>query len=172
MNQALKLTGIWLVFAFFQIMLFDSMTIGQLARPYGFLLFLLMIPVSMSKPFQYLIAFGTGLFIDIFTQSIGLHTFSCVLMMAVRPYWINIITGTVTRAKEELDLPAQNLSWIASYILPLIFVHHLSFFLLEASGFAWEHFSRVLLMIFISSLYSFFICFLIFGIFYKRSSSR
>jgi hypothetical protein len=172
MNQALKLTGIWLVFAFFQIMLFDSMTIGQLARPYGFLLFLLMIPVNMSKPIQYLIAFGTGLFIDIFTQSIGLHTFSCVLMMALRPYWINIITGTVNRAKEELALPVQNLSWIASYILPLIFIHHFSFFLLEAYGFAWEHFSRVILMILTSSLYSFVICFLIFGIFYKRSSSR
>jgi hypothetical protein len=172
MNQVLKLTGIWLVFAFFQIMLFDSMTIGQMARPYGFLLFLLMLPPNMNRVVQYLIAFGCGLFIDVFTQTIGLHTFSCVLMMALRPFWINIITGTVNRSKEELSFGSQTLSWIASYILPLIFVHHLSFFLLEASGFAFQHFSRVLLMIFSSSVYSFVICFLIFGIFYKSSSSR
>lgn len=172
MNQALKLTGVWLVFAFFQIMLFDSMTIGQLARPYGFLLFLLMLPVNTSKPILFLIAFGTGLFIDVFTQTIGLHTFSCVLMMAARPFWIKIISSTANKSKDELSFASQNLSWIASYLLPLIFVHHISFFFLEASGFAFQHFSRVFFMIITSSLYSFVICFVIFGIFYKKSSTR
>ncbi len=172
MNLALRLTGIWLVFAAFQIMLFDSMAISQLARPFGFLLFLLMLPVNLSKPIQYLVAFGAGLFIDIFTQTMGLHAFSCVLMIAIRPYWISIISGTLNRSKEELTLPHQNLSWIASYLFPLIFVHHFSFFMLEAAGDVFGHFFQNLLEIFSSSLYTFVICFLVYGIFYQRSSAR
>lgn len=172
MNLVFKLTGIWLIFAFFQIMLFDSMPIGQLARPYVFLLFLLMLPANMSKAAQYLIAFGAGMFIDIFTHTIGMHAFACVLMMAVRPYWINILTGTTNRTKEELAFGTQALSWIASYLFPLIFVHHLTFFLLEASGDVFQHFGLVLLKILTSSLYTFVIVFLVFGIFYKQSSTR
>ena len=172
MNLALRLAGIWLIYAIFQITLLDNMVIGHTARSFVFLLFLLMLPANMSKPAQYLIAFGAGLFIDIFAQMPGLHAFSSLLMIGIRPFWINVITGTVNRSKEELNFNTQSLSWIASYLLPLIFIHHLSFFTLEAAGSVFPHFFTHVLKIIGSTLFTFSLCFLIFGVFYKRSYTR
>jgi len=170
MNQVVKLIGIGLLFVFLQLMLFDSMTLGSYGRSFPFLLFLLVLPINLPQPVQYSIAFLLGISIDILSNSMGLHAFSCVLMMALRPIWVNIITGTVNRSKEELAFGKQSLSWMSSYMIVLIAIHHICFFFLER--FSLQFFFQTLGQIIASSIFTFVICFLIFTIFYKRFSGR
>jgi hypothetical protein len=168
MNQILRHLLAFVLFAFLQIVLFDHMSIGQVATPFPFLLFLLLLPLNLSRPVLFLLAFGVGLFIDIFTLTYGLHAFAALLSVGLRQFWLGIIAPSSFRSVEEIPFEDQGLVWIASYLFPLIFVHHLAFFSLEALGSGFQNFFFTIFKILGSSLYTFILCIIIFGIFYQK----
>lgn len=83
-----------------------------------------------------LIGFLMGFAVDMFYESIGLHAFSCVLIMYMRNYWLNRVTpqgGYDSNATPSLN--AGGLQWFMVYSMPLVFVHHAALFYMEAGGF-------------------------------------
>ena len=54
-------------------------------NPYVYLLFIILLPFNKSnKNLTLFIALGTGLIIDAFQNSMGMHAFTCVLITYVR----------------------------------------------------------------------------------------
>ncbi|MCZ8216773.1 MAG: Rod shape-determining protein MreD [Cyclobacteriaceae bacterium] len=81
------------------------------------------------------IAFAMGLGVDIFYDSVGLHAMSSVFMVYLRGYWLNRITPQGGYDRNSLPTLAMNgVQWFIVYALPLIFVHHLVLFFVEAGG--------------------------------------
>ncbi|MTI33625.1 Rod shape-determining protein MreD [Xanthovirga aplysinae] len=104
--------------------------------------FLLLIPFEISTTVLMLIGFGTGLIVDIFYDTLGMHTAACVLLMFLRQSWINLLTPR--GGYENVYYPSlkmMGVEWFATYALPLIFVHHLLLFYLEAAGFEFFFFT-------------------------------
>ncbi|MDQ3395972.1 MAG: Rod shape-determining protein MreD [Bacteroidota bacterium] len=94
-----------------------------------------MLPFEAGRITLMLIGFATGFVVDIFYDSLGIHAAACVLLMYVRPMWINLITP---RGGYELEmrptLSHMGLQWFSTYIVPLIFVHHFALFFIETGG--------------------------------------
>ncbi|MCE2893335.1 MAG: Rod shape-determining protein MreD [Flammeovirgaceae bacterium] len=90
----------------------------------------------MSNLLLMLIAFLLGISVDIFYNSLGLHTIALVLLAYLRNYWLATITP---QGGYDIGTPptlaANGLQWFLVYTLPLVFVHHLVLFFVEASGF-------------------------------------
>jgi hypothetical protein len=82
------------------------------------------------------IGFITGLTIDIFYDSMGLHACATVLISYLRNYWLSVITPQGGYdAGNSPTLAANGVQWFLVYAIPLVFIHHLVLFFLEATGF-------------------------------------
>lgn len=64
----------------------------QFITPYLYFLFILWLPFSVSRQWLLLIGFITGLTLDYFTMTPGLHAAACLLIAYVRPFLITILT--------------------------------------------------------------------------------
>ena len=132
--------------------------------------FLLLLPVETGVLLLMVLGFFTGLVIDTFYDSLGIHAAASVLIMYVRQRWLNMLTpqgGYDTGATPDVYL--QDLQWFTLYALPLIFVHHSIVFFIEAAGLGL--FGFTLWKAFLSTLYSFFIIVAIQYLFYKKRRS-
>ena len=129
------------VFFFEDVMLFDK------AFCFIYIGFILLLPVGISSLKLLLFAFFSGLAVDIFFNSLGIHASSTLLLAFIRPFWISMITPR--GGYDEVYTPTireLNLGWFTSYTVPLIIVHHFSLFYIDAGGFGngWYTFSKVL----------------------------
>lgn len=168
MNSLLKYILAGLGYLFFQVVLLNHMDILGVAIPFVFILFLFTLPFDTPQPVLYLTAFFMGLSVDILseTYATGLHTFSSLLAMGFRNRWVEIVSSSNFRNLGEISLANQSPLWYVSFLLPLIFIHHLAYFYLEA--FTLAHFFFTLLKVVSSTLYTFFISFILCYIFYNR----
>lgn len=119
-----------------QIFIFNNIHLSGFIVPYVYILFILLLPFETPGWILLVTAFITGLFIDIFMDTLGMHTIACVSMAFIRPFVLNIIapregyeTGTKPRAAYFGAL------WFIKYAAFLIFVHHFILFYVEVFHF-------------------------------------
>ncbi len=168
MNAVVKYTLAAFLYVFLQLYVLNHLMIFHTATPFAFLLFLLMLPVDTPKPVMYLLAFGMGLIIDIFSDSYatGLHTFSTLMAIAARARVLQLLGASGARGIDEFSFANQSLIWYIAYILPLIFIHNLAYFFLET--FTFEHFFYTFFKVLANTAYTFLVCYLLCIIFYRK----
>ncbi len=127
-------------------------------RAFGFFYvgFLLLLPTSLNRSYLMLIGFLCGLSVDIFTNTPGIHSFSCVFIMFVRKLWLSIVNAD-WQELVKLDISTLNKIGFLIYLLPLVFVHHLLLFTIENGGFYL--FGMLMTKVFFSSTFSFVVIF-------------
>ncbi|MCB0835881.1 MAG: hypothetical protein KDE26_05760 [Bacteroidetes bacterium] len=168
MNQILSHILAFAAYVFLQVTLQEELVLFRVAIPFFFIIFLFTLPFSIPQPVTYLIAFGMGLTIDMFSDhaASGVHAFSALLAIAARGRLAEIISTTNFRNLTDISFKNQTPAWYASYLLPLIFIHHFSYFFLEA--FTFQYFFFTLLKIFCSTIYTFLIGYALCYLFYSR----
>jgi hypothetical protein len=94
--------------------------------PYIYYLFILWLPFSVSRIGLLLIGFFTGLVLDYFTMTPGLHAAACVLIAYVRPVLISILTPKDTSDFNYREPSPKAMQWTpyAVYVLVLTLLHH------------------------------------------------
>lgn len=135
-NRNFLFNGLYfLLFILLQVLVFKNIVFFGYAFAFIYLAFLLLLPFEITAIYLIATGFFTGFIVDIFYDSLGLHSAACVLMMFSRQYWIKSITP---RGGYEIGaLPtigSLGLRWFSAYALPLIFVHHALLFYLEAGN--------------------------------------
>jgi len=91
-----------------------------------------------------------GLVMDIFCNSLGIHTASCILLMFIRPYLLGGIVNDKDRLNEQISLRTLGMEAMVKYVFILVFIHHLMVFILAA--WSWSHIGFVLLETIVSGL--------------------
>ncbi len=136
-------------------------------RPAFFLLFVLMLPLNTSAALRLVLAFVMGLSVDVFSQSMGMHTAAVVAMAYVQHYLIPRmkVSKDIDESK-VVSLKIFDFQWFAIYSFVLILVYHLAFFALDAFSFhyIWRH----LYIVPINSLASFIVIMAVQLIAYKK----
>lgn len=83
------------------------------------------------------LAFVTGLTVDIFSNTGGLHAFASTLIAFVRPYWIKI---TIPRSNydelQNIRIKDIEFSQFIAYTSALILIHH--FVLYTSESLSWS----------------------------------
>lgn len=134
-NRIFLLIGSFVIFLVVQVLLLKNIVLFGTAFCFLYVLFILLLPIEMKTIPIMLIAFVMGIGVDIFYDTIGIHTASLVAMAFIRNTWLSILTPT-GGYDENLNPSIQNmgLGWYLSYSLPLIFIHHSLFFYIEGLG--------------------------------------
>jgi len=130
----------FIVLLFIQVILLKNLDLGfgnWWLTPFIFILFVLELPVRINQSLLLLIAFGLGLFLDVFYDTLGLHASASLFAAFIRIYILKTVVP-----KEGFDpygSPGiQTLGFIkyTFYISIVLFSYHLWFFILEAFSFS------------------------------------
>ena len=140
----LRYIVIFVLLAASQVFLFNNIELSGYINPYIYVLFILILPFDISGWLLLLLSFFTGLTIDFFEHTPGIHAAATVFMGYLRPGIIRLVGE-----KEDLE-PGQypNIKdfgalWFFTYAVILVLLHHLALFYLEVFRFA-EFFNTLL----------------------------
>ena len=153
-----KQFGRYVVVMLLQVLLFDQLQLWGACHPYIYILCLLMLPITLPHSVDMLIGAVVGLVMDIFCNSLGIHTASCILLMFVRPYLLGVIVNDKDRLNEQIHLRTLGMEAFIKYVVILVFIHHLMVFSLAA--WSWHHIVFVFLETVVSGVIT---CFIIIG---------
>ena len=105
-----------IAFIFVQVYVLNKIPhLHRFITPYIYFLFILWVPFSTSRIGLLFIGFFTGLILDYFMMTPGLHAAACLLTAYVRPFIINLLTpkeasgvylqGTFSQGHAVVTLP-------------------------------------------------------------------
>lgn len=124
------------IYLLYQVLILKNIVLFNTAFCFLYVSYLFFLPVESNPVFLMFAGFLMGFSIDIFYDSLGLHAFSCVLVMYVRNYWLTLITpqgGYDSSATPSIAI--NGMQWFLVYTIPLVFLHHAVLFFVEAGGF-------------------------------------
>ena len=94
--------------------------------PYIYYLFILWLPFSVPRISLLILGFLTGLSLDYFSMSMGLHAAACTLVAYARPFVVSVLIPKDTSEFNYREPSPKSMGWTpyAVYTLVLTFLHH------------------------------------------------
>ena len=164
-NSVIRFGLILILLILLQVLLFNNIKFSGYVNPYVYVMFILLLPVEIPAWLLLLLSFATGLIIDIFSGSLGMHTSATLLAGFVRPYVLRVISprdGYETGSNPSML--TYGFRWFLTYTLLIVLIHHMALFYLEV--FRLSEFFRTLMRVIFSSLFS--ITFILLIEYYRR----
>jgi len=122
------------IFIIVQVYVLDKLPpLHRFVIPILYYLFILWLPFTLSRLSLLLIGFVTGLALDYFKQTPGLHAAACVLIAYVRPFIITILIPKDTAEFNYREPSPRAMGWApySVYVFILTVLHHTYLILLE-----------------------------------------
>lgn len=157
----------FILLIFIQVFLLKNMGYYNLATPFLYILFILLLPFGIPNGLLFLLAFLTGISIDLFYDTLGLNAAACVALAYVRIMFIS-----VTVQKDGFDnepeprLGIMGFRWFFFYAFILTFFHHLVLFTFET--FRFSDYGYTLLRVVLSALFTVFLMLISEFIFFRK----
>lgn len=131
MNKNLLVPAIqFLVLLLAQILVFNNINLLGYINPYPYILFILLFPFMANRSLLLVAAFITGIVMDIFGDSGGVHAAACLTLAYFRPVALRFAFG-VSYEYNAIRLSNTTLYERFVYITILVFIHHTVLFSLE-----------------------------------------
>ncbi len=138
-NVILKNIIRFILLILLQVWVLDKVSFDGFIIPYVYVLFVLLLPLNINKSLLLLIAFGTGLTIDFFENTLGLHAAALVLLAFFRPGIIHLFFPRLEFVSgEEPGIIKLGLGGFLKYSFSLVFIFQLVIVFLET--FSFRHF--------------------------------
>ena len=151
MSREIKYIILLPFFLFVQIYILNEVMYASYINPYLYLIILFVMPFKTQKWFLLIYAFILGLSVDIFSETLGMHSSACLIIALLKPL-VTKITIPHNIIEENDELIAQKIG-LKSFILfssILVFIHHSFLFILEHASID----IRILLKIILSTIIS------------------
>lgn len=114
-----------------QVFVLSNIRLLGYINPYIYVLFIFLLPVKFSRGLSLIFAFILGLIIDAFSNTLGMHAFSAVLIAFLRNPVIKIFTSIEEGANPVPSFYTFGVAAFIKYITILVLIHHTTFFFLE-----------------------------------------
>lgn len=159
----------WFVLLFVQIFLLRNLNYYNLSTPFIYILFILVLPFKTPNLILFILAFLTGLTVDAFYDTLGVHASACVALALVRILFISVSVNRDASDEPEPSLGNMGIKWFSLYAMICILIHHLVVFFLEA--FKFSEFGYTLIRALLSAIFSLFIILLVEFTFHNRKAN-
>lgn len=166
-NAILKYVVIFLLLVTAQVFVFDRIQLSGFINPYVYILFILMLPFDTRGLWLLVISFFTGLSVDFFEHTPGIHAAATVFLGFCRPGIIRLVgSRDEVESGQYPNIRDQGVLWFFTYTVILVFLHHLFLFFIEA--FRFREFFFTLLKVIINTALSTLLIMFIEFLFYSR----
>jgi rod shape-determining protein MreD len=153
MSKEIKYIILLPLFLFVQIYILNEVMFASYINPYLYLIILFVMPFKTQNWFLLIYAFILGLSVDIFSETLGMHSSAC-LIIALLKQPITKITIPHNIIEENDELISQKIG-VKSFILftsILVFIHHSILFVLEHASIDFRIILKIILSTIISSI--------------------
>lgn len=152
-NSVLKYLALFLLLLLIQFLIMDNIQFSGYINPYIYLLFIILLPFETSAITILLLSFFTGLTVDLFSGTPGLHTSATLVAGFIRPYLLRMIAPHDDYEKGgEPGLKIYGIRWFLIYVSVMVVFHHFTLFYIEVFRFA--QFFSTLLRVSLSSIFT------------------
>ncbi len=152
-NQWLRYILNFLVIIIVQVLIVNQLNFGRFINPYPYILFILILPIAIPNWSLLPIGFITGLIIDTYQNTPGMHASSMVFLSFMRPVFLRYIAPRDGFEPGSLPIPAQfGYQWFFKYAVLCVVTHHIFYFFVEA--FSFNQFWSTLWKIILSSVFT------------------
>lgn len=148
----IKYTIMFVSLVLAQVLIFNQVQFGGFLNPYVYVLFIILLPLSTPRYLVLLLAFAIGFIVDVFSNSLGVHSAATVFVAYIRPLVIRLISNREDDKNDYPGLHQNKLIWFVSYVTFMVLMHHLLLFYLEVYTVA--NFFNTLYRVILSSLFS------------------
>ena len=135
-----------------QVLIFNQVQFSGFFNPYVYLLFIILLPLSAPRYLVLILAFLLGLIIDVFSNSLGVHSAATVFAAYARPLVIRVISNREDDKSDYPGLHQNKLIWFVNYVLIMVLLHHTVLFYLEV--YTFTNFFNTFYRVILSSLFS------------------
>ena len=158
---------LFLVVFALQVFALNNVAVYNVGFPLIYPIVILMLPIRQPLYVVLLVSFLTGLSIDFFTNTGGLHAAALTLMGFARIFVLNKLEPQAEYGKEDQPgFVKFGARWMILYCLILILIHHFAYFFIEES--AIRNIGEILLKTIVSSLISFILIMVINTLIFRR----
>lgn len=134
-----------------QVVVLNNIQFSGFINPFVYIMFIMMLPVKISRSLLLVIAFITGLVIDLFSNTMGMHAAACLFMAYARPSVLKLMAPRDGYDSESVpSAREQGFTWFLIYASILTIVHHSVLFYIEV--FRFSEFFSTFLRVILSSL--------------------
>jgi len=133
-----------------QVLALNNIQFLGFINPYIYILFILLLPVRLPRGILLLLAFGLGLTIDAFSNTMGMHAFATVLVAFFRNGVIKLFTSIEEGNNPTPSFYTFGVGAYVKYVVVMVLLHHSALFILES--FSFNHLWIVTFKILLSSL--------------------
>ncbi|PRY89586.1 rod shape-determining protein MreD [Mongoliibacter ruber] len=157
----------FILYLIIQVLLLKNLVLFGTAFCFLYVLYILLLPVDLKTIPSLLIAFFLGIGVDLFYDTLGIHTASILAVSFVRAGWLKILTPT-GGYDDDLQPSMLNMGfgWFLTYSLPLFLLHHFLFFYIENLG--TNLYLPVVQKIVFSTIFVFIMSIIVQLLFYRR----
>jgi rod shape-determining protein MreD len=152
-TRLLRFSLIFILLLLLQVLLFNNIRFSGYVNPYIYIMFILLLPVEIPGWLLLIISFFTGLIVDFFSGSPGMHTSATVFAGFIRPYVLRLIAPRDGyEPGSDPSMIIYGIRWFMIYTFIIVLFHHTMLFYLEV--FRFTDFFRTLFRVLLSTLFS------------------
>lgn len=160
----------FIALVFIQAFLLKNITVYDLATPYPYILFVMLLPFQTPHVLLFPLAFLIGLSVDAFYDTPGLHAAATVILAFVRVLFISITVQKDNFDNEpEPTLSSMGFRWFFTYSVILTLVHH--FFLFNLEVFRLSEIQYTLSRFLLSSVFTIFLMLITGLLFFRKKKA-
>ncbi len=146
-----RIIGRFVLLMALQLLVLNHVYLGSYIMPMLYVLFILMLPTDMKRIPLLLVAFATGLVMDVMNNMLGFHALACTVVAMLRILFANrILTRGEPIVVTTPSIYSVTPQYFISYLMLMLAVFYMVFFLLELFGFMG--FGNMLLATLLSTL--------------------
>jgi len=162
-SNPLILNGIrFVLLVLAQVLLFNNLNFFGFINPLVYVLFFYWYPIRENRALFILVGFLLGLIIDVFSDTLALHTVACITLAYLRPVLMRFCFGANFDFQGFTFKNSTRLQRI-TFLLLLIAIQHTVYYSLEILSIS--HFLLILKKILFTSVLTFVICVLLSSLF-------
>ena len=152
-NSVVRFIVIIVLLILFQVLVLNNIQFSGFVNPYVYIMIILILPSVTPAWLVLIISFLTGLIIDLFSGSPGMHASATLLAGFSRPLVLRLISPRDGyESGSDLSMAAYGFRWFLIYAAFIVVVHHTALFFLEV--FRLTDFFRTIFRILLSSIFT------------------
>ncbi|NID11499.1 hypothetical protein [Fibrivirga algicola] len=135
LREILILVSLFFLYLVLQILIVRNLVVFDYGFCFLYVACILLMPNDFSQTWLLLLAFATGVIVDTFYNTLGIHAAATVLMAYVRPLVIRVqMNQRIQEARLVFTLQELGFADFFKYVFVLVFIHHSALFLIEAGS--------------------------------------
>ena len=135
-SQTWRIVGRFALLMAIQLLVLNYVYLGGYVMPMLYVLFVLMLPTGMKRIPLLLIAFGTGLLMDVMSNALGFHALACTVLAMMRIWFADrILTRGEPVTVQTPSVYSVTPQYFISYLMLMLAAFYLVFYTIELFGF-------------------------------------